>query len=73
MTDCNANATTSVTGPLFCIVLRDGDQWLVEVEWRDGTIEHVKSFGCYSDAAEWLSTGSIAWLDTRLASQARLA
>jgi hypothetical protein len=54
-------------------VLRDGDQWLVEVEWRDGTIEHVKTFGCYSDAAEWVSTGSIAWLNTRLTSQSRLA
>jgi hypothetical protein len=63
----------STAKPLFCIVLGDGDRWSVEVEWRDGTIEQVNTFGSYTAAADWVSTGSVDWLDTRLTSQTRLA
>jgi hypothetical protein len=29
-------------------VLRDGDAWLVEAEWPDGSIEHVSTFKAHS-------------------------
>jgi hypothetical protein len=56
----------AATKPLFCIVLGDGDLWSVEAEWPDGTIEQVKTFKRYSDAAEWVNVRSAAWLDSRL-------
>ena len=37
--------------PLFNVVLRDGDEWLIEAEWPDGSIEHVCTFKAQSDAA----------------------
>jgi hypothetical protein len=71
-----ATMRMSITGtkPLFCVVLGDGDLWSVEAEWPDGTIEQVKTFKRYSEAAEWVKVRSKAWLDTRLlpASQSRL-
>lgn len=33
-----------VRKPTFCIVLGDADNWSVEAEWPDGTIERVISF-----------------------------
>jgi hypothetical protein len=30
--------------PVFCVVLGEGDQWLIEAEWPDGSVEHVCAF-----------------------------
>ena len=53
--------------PIFCIVLSDGENWSVEAEWPDGTIEPVKDFKGHSDAVIWLSTRSEIWLQERTA------
>jgi hypothetical protein len=47
---------------LFCLVLRYGDEWLIEAEWPDGSIEHVRTFKAHSDAVNWVKTRSEAWL-----------
>ena len=47
--------------PTFCIVLGDGDNWSVEAEWPDGTIEKVDSFKRHFEAVNWLRTRSEAW------------
>jgi len=63
------NADTSpliVQRPLFCVVLRDGGEWLIEAEWPDGSIEHVYTFKAHSDAANWLKTYSETWLQERM-------
>ena len=52
--------------PLFYVVLRDGDQWLIEVEWPDGSIEHVQAFKAHSEAANWVKTHSETWLQERV-------
>jgi hypothetical protein len=52
--------------PLFCVVLRDGGEWLIEAEWPDGSIEHVCTFKAHSDAANWLRTHSETWLQERM-------
>ena len=51
--------------PFFCVVLRDGDRWLVEAEWPDGTIVEVDSFKAHLDALNWVKTQSQAWLQGR--------
>jgi hypothetical protein len=51
--------------PIFNIVLRDCEQWIVEAEWPDGTIEQVEIFKAYFDALAWLTTQSDAWLRQR--------
>jgi hypothetical protein len=53
--------------PIFCVVQRDGQQWTVEAEWPDGTIEQVDIFKGHSDAMEWVSNRSEAWLQNRKA------
>ena len=30
--------------PIFCVVLSNGQQWAVEAEWPDGTIEQIDTF-----------------------------
>jgi hypothetical protein len=55
-----------VKTPLFCVVLRDGDEWFIEAEWRDGSIEHVRTFKAHSDAVNWVKTRSEAWLHDRI-------
>jgi hypothetical protein len=55
-----------VQTPSFCLVLRDGDQWIIEAEWPDGSIEHVRTFKAHFDAARWLKTHSEAWLQERI-------
>ena len=47
------------------MVLRDGDRWLVEAEWPDGTIVEVDSFKAHLDALNWVKTQSQAWLQGR--------
>ena len=52
--------------PIFCAVMNDGnDGWSVEAEWPDGTIEQVSTFKAHSDAANWITNQSQAWLDSR--------
>ena len=52
--------------PIFCAVVNDGnDGWSVEAEWPDGTIEQVSTFKAHSDAANWITNQSQAWLDSR--------
>ena len=51
--------------PIFYVVLTDHDQWAVEVEWPDGTLERVDTFGEHSVAARWVATQSDAWLEVR--------
>jgi hypothetical protein len=51
--------------PIFYVVLADSDQWSVEAEWGDGTIELVDTFKTHSEATIWLSTQSYDWLEQR--------
>ena len=51
--------------PLFHISLGDGDQWLVEVEWPDGTLDEIRRFKHHASAAEWVATQSDAWLQAK--------
>ena len=51
--------------PIFCAVLGDGQRWVVEVDWPDGTIEQVGEFQRQSEAADWITNQSEAWLQER--------
>jgi len=51
--------------PIFCVVLRDGENWVVEAEWPDGTIELIDAFKAHFAATSWVSTQSEAWLKKR--------
>jgi hypothetical protein len=55
-----------IVTPLFCLVLRDGDEWFIEAEWPDGSIEHVCTFKAHADAVDWVKTHSEAWLQKRM-------
>jgi hypothetical protein len=50
---------------IFYVVLTDRDRWAVEVEWPDGTLERVDTFGEHSLATYWVATQSQAWLEVR--------
>jgi hypothetical protein len=52
--------------PIFCVVLKDGEQWQVEAEWPDGTIEQIHKFKGGSEALEWVKTQSAAWVAQRV-------
>jgi hypothetical protein len=51
--------------PFFHVLLGDGEQWLVEVEWPDGTLERIRSFRYHASAADWVAKQSEAWLQTQ--------
>jgi hypothetical protein len=53
------------TKPVFLVVLGDSQHWTVEVEWSDGTIEQINQFQHHSDATDWISNQSKAWLQER--------
>jgi hypothetical protein len=36
--------------PIFCVVLSSGEQWAVEAEWPDGTIEQIDTFKAHFEA-----------------------
>ena len=55
----------SARTPTFCVVLRDGENWVVEAEWPDGTIEQIDAFKAHFEAASWVSTQSATWLKKR--------
>jgi hypothetical protein len=48
--------------PIFVIVLRETDQWTVEVEWPGGTIEQAVSVKSASSARNWIGHDSPAWI-----------
>jgi hypothetical protein len=52
--------------PIFCVVLGDGDEWLIEAEWPDGTIAHICAFKAHSEAVNWVRARSEAWLQERV-------
>jgi len=52
--------------PFFCVVLREGEQWQVEAEWPDGTIEQVHKFKACLEALKWVKTKSAAWVAERV-------
>jgi hypothetical protein len=47
--------------PIFHLILSDGDQWVVEAEWPDGTLESVNTFKDHASAAYWISARSETW------------
>ena len=51
--------------PLFHVILSDRDQWAVEVEWPDSTLERINTFKDYSSALNWVNTQSETWLQVR--------
>ena len=44
--------------PNYSVMLKDGEQWTVEAEWPDGTIEEVATFRSFFDARDWLNDQS---------------
>jgi hypothetical protein len=38
--------------PFFHVILSKPDEWVVEPEWSDSTLELVSTFGDYSAAAD---------------------
>jgi hypothetical protein len=52
--------------PIFAVILRDGDQWTVEAEWPDGTIEQAAVAKSASDAWGWINNTAVAWVTDRL-------
>jgi hypothetical protein len=54
--------TKQAEKPLFHVSLSDRDDWVVEAEWPDGTLERVSTFKNHSAAAHWIASASEAWL-----------
>lgn len=52
--------------PIFCVVFGDGDEWLIEAEWPDGSLEHICAFKAHFEAVNWITTHSEAWLQKRV-------
>jgi len=53
----------SVAKPIFCVVLRNDEQCVVEAEWPDGTIEKIEAFKHGYEAADWITNQSGIWLE----------
>jgi hypothetical protein len=51
--------------PILYVTLSDRDQWAVEAEWPDGTLERINTFNDHSSATDWISTQADAWLEVR--------
>jgi hypothetical protein len=51
--------------PFFHVTLSDRDEWVIEVEWSDSTLERVSTFRDHSAAADWIANQSEAWLAAR--------
>jgi hypothetical protein len=51
--------------PFFHVILSDRDEWVVEAEWSDSTLERVSTFGDYSAAADWIANQSETSLAVR--------
>ena len=54
--------TKATANPLFHVSLGERDEWVVEVEWPDGTLERVSTFKKHSAASHWIATTSGSWL-----------
>ena len=59
---CMANSPEK---PFFHIILGDRDQWVIEAEWSDSTLERVSTFRDYSAATDWIANQSEPWLAAR--------
>jgi hypothetical protein len=57
--------TKNTHKPILHVILIDRDQWAVEAEWLDGTLERINTFNDRSSATDWISTQSEAWLEVR--------
>ncbi len=51
--------------PLVHVTLSDRDEWVVEAEWLDSTLERVSTFRDHSAAADWIANQSKTWLASR--------
>ena len=51
--------------PILYVALCDRDQWAVEAEWPDGTLERINTFNDHSSATDWIATQSDVWLKER--------
>ena len=56
---------TIAGNPLFHVILTDRDEWAVEVEWDDGTLERINNFKAHFLAADWVRNRSEVWLQER--------
>jgi hypothetical protein len=65
VTYTDGRLTRAAQIPFFCVVLRDGQQWYVEAEWPDGTIEQIDAFKAHLEGVNWVRTQSEAWLRER--------
>ena len=55
--------TTKPTRPMFKpLPFKDGSGWRVEVQWPNGSTQHVDDFNSDYEACDWISNGSAAWL-----------
>jgi hypothetical protein len=55
-----------VAKPVFCVVVRNDEECVVEAEWPDGTIEKIETFKHEYEAADWISNQSESWLQERV-------
>ena len=58
-------SSLSAERPIFYVILSDRDEWAVEAEWPDRTLERVNTFKDYLAATDWVATQSEAWLHAR--------
>jgi hypothetical protein len=56
----------NVQRPLVHVALGDGDQWVIEAEWPDGSIEPICAFKAHDEAVNWVKTQSATWMRERL-------
>jgi hypothetical protein len=54
--------TANVQRPFVYVVLGDGDQWVIEAEWPDGSIEPIRTFRAHAEAVDWVKTHSATWM-----------
>jgi hypothetical protein len=52
--------------PFIYVVLGDGDQWAIEAEWPDGSIEPICTFKAHAEAVNWVKTHSETWMRERV-------
>jgi hypothetical protein len=65
MTSSHASKRSIYPYPLFSVVLRDGDEWTIEVELADGGIEQLGKFKSHFDARKWVDNESRSWMRHR--------
>lgn len=53
--------------PLFAVVLGSGENWTVEAEWPDGTIEQAAVVDSASAAWTWIHGSAESWITGRTA------